>query len=244
MTSRSVRLNTTKGKVRMRVNNINIIDLIVLTRHITINLLLWLLVFIVFIILLINTPYLLLTGRNDNYLYVRSLNGISNIIELIDQNNNDNSQRSIIYDRANKEPYLIRYYLLFVDRVNFPFNIFIHKFMKGDDDEDPHDHPWGFFHIILSSGYWENVPMNISEHKFDRGFCKIWRPAGYWNIVSSDYTHRIELRDGEPKPWTIFVPFKRNNHWGFWIKQNDTEPWVKQNNEDYLRNKDVTKKMD
>jgi hypothetical protein len=126
-----------------------------------------------------------------------------------------------------------------VDRVNFPFNIFIHKFMKGDDDDDPHDHPWGFFHIILSSGYWENVPMKINEHKFDRGFGKVWRPAGYWNIVSSDYTHRIELRDGEPKPWTIFIPFKRNNNWGFWVKQNDTEPWVKQNNEDYLRNKDI-----
>lgn len=211
--------------------------MIILTRNLTINVILWLLVFIVFIIFIIHTPYAVFSGRDDNYLYIKSLNVISNIIELIDQNNKSNSRRSIIYDRADKEPYLIRYYMLFVDRVKFPFNIFIHKFMRGDDDEDPHDHPWGFFHIILSSGYWENVPMNISKHKFDRGFYKVWRSTGYWNIVSSDYTHRIDLREGEPKPWTIFIPFKRNNNWGFWVKQTDTERWKKKDHVNYLKNK-------
>jgi len=235
MTSRGVKFNTRKCKIQMQGNPIN--NLIILTRNITINVILWLLVFIVFIILLIHTPYSVFSGRTDNYLYIKSLNVISNIIELIDQHNQGNSRRTIIYDRANKEPYLIRYYMLFVDRVKFPFNIFIHKFVKGDDDEDPHDHPWGFFHIILSSGYWENVPMNISKHKFDRGFYKVWRSTGYWNIVSSDYTHRIELHDGEPKPWTIFIPFKRNNNWGFWVKQNDTERWIKREHVNYLKNK-------
>ena len=235
MTSRGVRLNTRKCKIKIQGNPIN--NLIILTRNLTINVILWLLVFIVFIIFIIHTPYAVFSGRDDNYLYIKSLNVISNIIELIDQNNKSNSRRSIIYDRADKEPYLIRYYMLFVDRVKFPFNIFIHKFMRGDDDEAPHDHPWGFFHIILSSGYWENVPMNISKHKFDRGFYKVWRSTGYWNIVSSDYTHRIDLREGEPKPWTIFIPFKRNNNWGFWVKQTDTERWKKKDHVNYLKNK-------
>lgn len=240
MTSRSVRLNRYKCKFKMHDNIIN--NLIILTRNITINVILLLLVFMVLIILLINTPYALLTRRNDNYLYLKSLNAISNVIELIDQNNNNNSRRTIIYNTKNKEPYLIRYYILFVDRVKFPFNIFIHKFIQGDDDDDPHDHPWGFFHIILSSGYWENVPMNIGKYKFDRGFYKVWRSTGYWNIVSSDYTHRIDLREGEPKPWTLFIPFKINNNWGFWVKQNDTERWKKIGHDNYLKNKSKKQK--
>jgi|GEM_PF-870913 len=241
MTSRTVRINKNNMKYKITDNYVN--KCIITTKQIFINIILWMLVLTTFALLIMNNVCKNVSKKMD-YIYLKSISVISQVIEYIDNNNKDNPRRSIIYDRTNKEPYLVRYYLLFKDREKFPFNVFIHKFIKGDDDEDPHDHPWGFFHIILSGGYWENVPMKISENKFDRGFCKVWRPAGYWNIVSSDYTHRIELRDGEPNPWTIFVPFKRNNHWGFWIKQNDTEPWVKQNNEDYLRNKDVTKKMD
>ena len=65
-------------------------------------------------------------------------------------------RKRIIMDRANKEPYLIRYYLLFIERKNFPFNIFIHHILK-DDDEDLHDHPWGFFSLILNGGYRETI---------------------------------------------------------------------------------------
>ena len=153
----------------------------------------------------------------------------------------DPSSRRLINDRANKEPYLVRYYMLFTDRDKFPFNVFIHKFMKGDDDEDPHDHPWGFFHIILSGGYWEEVPIDETEEtKFYKGFCKIWRRPGYWNIVNSDYTHRIELDDKKPKPWTLFVPFKRDNTWGFWTK-NNMNTWCKINHDVYLKNKNIDK---
>ena len=47
----------------------------------------------------------------------------------------------IINDRIDKEPYLERYYLFLRNRENFPFNIFLHKFLKSDSD-DLHDHPW------------------------------------------------------------------------------------------------------
>ena len=38
----------------------------------------------------------------------------------------------VILDRENHEPYLERYYLFLKDRKHFPFNIFLHKFLKGD----------------------------------------------------------------------------------------------------------------
>ena len=50
----------------------------------------------------------------------------------------------IIYARGDDEPYLERYYIFLKNRTSFPFNIFIHKFLKSDPD-DLHDHPWPWF---------------------------------------------------------------------------------------------------
>ena len=51
-------------------------------------------------------------------------------------------RKRIIMDRIENEPYLERYYLFLKERKTFPFNIFLHKFLKGDPD-DVHDHPAG-----------------------------------------------------------------------------------------------------
>jgi hypothetical protein len=145
-----------------------------------------------------------------------------------------------IMDRANDKPYLLRYYLLIRNRVNFPFNVFIHKFMKGDED-DIHDHPWGFFHIILSGGYWEYITVNDDGETLNQGMKKVWRPPGHWNIASTKYKHKVEL--GSEKPWTIFIPFGKravNEPWGFWEpprSDDASSAWTKTDNATYLSNK-------
>ena len=139
-------------------------------------------------------------------IYKAVLKILTLILDLFEYVNINDKRRRVIHDRSYKEQYLIRYYIFLKDRNNFPFNIFIHKFMKGDDDEDIHDHPWGFFHIILSGGYWEEVP--IDQNDLNKGIQKIWREPGYWNCVSADYKHRIELKD-DIKPWTIFIPLNK-----------------------------------
>ena len=145
-----------------------------------------------------------------------------------------------IMDRANDKPYLLRYYLLIRNRVNFPFNVFIHKFMKGDED-DIHDHPWGFFHIILSGGYWEYITVNDDGETLNQGMKKVWRPPGHWNIASTKYKHKVEL--GSEKPWTIFIPFGKravNEPRGFWeppSSDDASSSWTKTDNATYLSNK-------
>jgi hypothetical protein len=67
-------------------------------------------------------------------------------------------RKRIIMDRVNNEPYLERYYLFLKDREKFPFNIFLHKFLKGDPD-DVHDHPWPYATLIVKGGYYEWVPV-------------------------------------------------------------------------------------
>ena len=67
-------------------------------------------------------------------------------------------RKRIIYDRVHNEPYLERYYLFLKERKSFPFNVFLHKFLKGDPD-DVHDHPWPYATLILRGGYWEYTPV-------------------------------------------------------------------------------------
>ena len=124
----------------------------------------------------------------------------------------------IIKDRINEEPYLERYYLFIKDRKKFPFNIFLHKFLKSDPD-DMHDHPWGFFTLILWGGYWEYTPNG-----------KFWRAPGYWNKVDATWIHRVEL-DNETPCWTLFIPFQNNRIWGFY----KNEEWIE--SEQYFRSK-------
>ena len=66
-------------------------------------------------------------------------------------------RKRIIKDRLNDEPYLERYYLFLKERDRFPFNVFLHKFLKGDPD-DVHDHPWPYCTFILAGGYYEWIP--------------------------------------------------------------------------------------
>lgn len=123
----------------------------------------------------------------------------------------------IIKDRINKEDYLERYYLFLKDRNTFPFNIFLHKFLKSDPD-DLHDHPWNYRTLILAGGYWE----------YSRDGTKRWcGPFTFRTSLATSY-HRIELDEKVPYCWTLFIPGKKVREWGFLTDQG----WV--HNLEYL----------
>ena len=131
-------------------------------------------------------------------------------------------RKRIIYDRINNEPYLERYYLFLKERDRFPFNVFLHKFLKGDPD-DVHDHPWPYATLILKGGYYEYTP-NFENGKMI-GETKHWRGPGHFRICSANSYHRIELVSGITA-WTLFMPGPQKQEWGFlvnnkWI-HNDT----------------------
>lgn len=114
------------------------------------------------------------------------------------------SRYRVINDRQDTEPYLLRYYLFIKDRDYFPFNFFLHKFLKSDPD-DLHDHPWPFITIILYGGYW--------EHTIDGR--KTWWGAGTFRYASSETFHRVELDPNYPDVWTLFIPGPKQREWGF-----------------------------
>ena len=99
------------------------------------------------------------------------------------------------------DPYLLRWYLLRTK----PVAIYIHKFVRSDEDRALHDHPWDFIVIPIWQGYYEFS---------DKGKVRVWP---LWSCAHrySTYRHRVELVQGKPA-WSIFIRFERNREWGFW----------------------------
>ena len=132
-------------------------------------------------------------------------------------------RKRIVLDRESNEPYLERYYLFLKDRKRFPFNIFLHKFLKSDPD-DLHDHPWPYATLILKGGYYEWIP---TYDKNGKKLCEVakWRGPGHFRLCSANSFHRIEL-DPKVTAWTLFMPGPQQREWGFMVR----DTWVQWEN--------------
>ena len=134
-------------------------------------------------------------------------------------------RKRIIMDRESKEPYLERYYIFLKDRQLFPFNVFLHKFLKSDPD-DVHDHPWPYATLILKGGYYEWIPQFNPDGTLN---CEIrkWRGPGHFRICKPESYHRVELKPGVTA-WTLFMPGPQRREWGFLVDNK----WI--HNDNYL----------
>lgn len=140
-------------------------------------------------------------------------------------------RKRIVLDRVDNEPYLERYYLFLKDRERFPFNVFLHKFLKSDPD-DVHDHPWPYATLILKGGYYEWLPQ--FDHQGRKiGELQVWRGPGHFRISRANSFHRIELDPGVTA-WTLFMPGMKQRDWGFLVKNQ----WVQW--EQYLKQRKAT----
>jgi len=135
-------------------------------------------------------------------------------------------RKRIVMDRVENEPYLERYYLFLKDRKRFPFNIFLHKFLKSDPD-DVHDHPWPYATVILKGGYWEWIPHFDTVGR-KTGEYQVWRGPGHFRVSKANSFHRIEL-DPDITAWTLFMPGPKQRDWGFLVKNQ----WIQW--EQYLK---------
>lgn len=120
----------------------------------------------------------------------------------------------IIGGREN--PYLLRWYLL--PRNPF-FNVYLHRFLRSDDDRALHDHPWTNLSVILEGSYTEHTILAGGIHK------RTLRKAGDIVLRRAKSAHRIELSHGPCT--TLFVTGPKVREWGFhcpdtgWIHWKD-----------------------
>lgn len=141
------------------------------------------------------------------------------ILKLLDKL----GRKRIVMDRVNDQPYLERYYLFLKDRKNFPFNVFLHKFLKSDPD-DVHDHPWPYATLILKGGYYEWIP-DFDKTGRKIGETQYWRGPGHFRVCSADSFHRVELKK-DVECWTLFMPGPQKKDWGFLVNKDSSQQWI------------------
>lgn len=120
---------------------------------------------------------------------------------------------------GDKDPYMLRWFIIPRNRL---MNIYLHFFLRDDDDRALHDHPWWSISIPLTKGYIE-VTHNAKGYRYQ---CrKPLRPI----LRSARKAHRIALfRDnGYPvQGWSLFITGPKIRSWGFhcpkgWIHWKD-----------------------
>jgi len=102
------------------------------------------------------------------------------------------------------DPYLLRWFLIPRNRW---FNVYLHKFMRSDDDRALHDHPWWSLSLLLKGQYVNHTPDGSAIR---RRFSIM--------LMNATSPHRVELLDANPV-WTLFITGPRVREWGFWCPQ-------------------------
>jgi hypothetical protein len=102
------------------------------------------------------------------------------------------------------DPYLLRWWVIPRNRL---CNVYLHRFLRSDDDRALHDHPWVNLSILLRGSY--------VEHTIRAGGVHLATPrtAGDLKLRGPGHAHRIELVDGAC--WTLFLTGPRLRVWGF-----------------------------
>lgn len=113
-----------------------------------------------------------------------------------------------------QNPYLLRWYLL----PRNPFvNLYLHKFLRDDDDRALHDHPWWFVSWMVRGAYSE-VTDSRTLYRSTPSVC----------FRRALHRHRIVLdRDevGAVVPcWTIVLTGPKARTWDFWCPRGFI-PW-------------------
>lgn len=130
------------------------------------------------------------------------------------------------------DPYMRRWYV--IPRNPF-FNVYLHRFLRSDDDRALHDHPWFNLSIVLDGAYTEHTIAAGGIHH------RTLRRRGEIVLRSPWRAHRVELLtsnhtvlrpDGRPTSFpmpfhalTLFITGPRMRAWGFHCPERGWVHW-------------------
>lgn len=115
------------------------------------------------------------------------------------------------------DPYLLRWHV--IPRNRF-FNVYLHQFLRSDDDRALHDHPWFWLSVLLRGSYIEHTIAAGGIHhqkQYDAGSVRFHRAT---------YAHRLEVIPGK-NAWTLFITGPKVRDWGFHCPQVGWVMWQK-----------------
>jgi len=132
------------------------------------------------------------------------------------------------YIGGRQRPYLLRWYLIPRNRW---LNIYLHKFLRDDDDRALHDHPWWFVSVMLWGSYIEtrDIPVRGDGFQTDKRSDVLRSFPSIAFRLATD-RHRVALpKDdyGRPVPcWTLVITGPKVREWGFHCPKGFV-PWHK-----------------
>jgi hypothetical protein len=109
------------------------------------------------------------------------------------------------------DPYLYRWFV--IPRNRF-LNVYLHKFLRSDDDRALHDHPWPFFSWLLKGEYLEYAGTPPNPHP-RRRWSVAYRPAKWLHRVALVCRFNPDGTYGEQPAWTLIVTGPKIRDWGF-----------------------------
>jgi hypothetical protein len=104
---------------------------------------------------------------------------------------------------GEEQAYLRRWWLIPRNPV---FNVYLHQFLRSDDDRALHDHSYVNLSYILKGNYVEHTILAGGVHWAVR----YW--AGQYRLRLPWTAHRIEI---DQPCWTLFITGPRMREWGF-----------------------------
>lgn len=123
--------------------------------------------------------------------------------------------------------YLLRWWL--IPRNRF-LNVYLHCFLRDDDDRALHDHPWCWASVLLDGSYIEHTIAAGGIHRHQL------RTAPSIKVAGPRVAHRVELLPIETphgpsanrRPcWTLFITGPRVREWGFHCPEEGWVHWQK-----------------
>lgn len=109
---------------------------------------------------------------------------------------------------SEDNPYLKRWWII---SRNHLFNIYLHQFLRSDDDRALHDHPWFNCSILLNGEYIEHT-KKTQRYRF----------VGHIYFRHPWIAHRVELLTDKKifsPVLTLFITGPRMRNWGFHCPQ-------------------------
>jgi hypothetical protein len=102
----------------------------------------------------------------------------------------------------------------------------LHNFLRGDNDRQPHDHPWWFVTLILQGGYTDLTPCPACngtgwEDETRGRPCYACRGVGELEDVLHPgslrfrpalHRHRVKTSGS----WSLIITGRNARQWGFW----------------------------
>lgn len=137
------------------------------------------------------------------------------------------SKVEVICGHGSDSPYLVRYHL-----INNRFGkLYLHYFLRSDLD-DPHDHPWDFWTLMLQGAYTEEL-YNWRTRSFQQTRrtpnlnALIGRRAEDIHRIVVDQEYDMNSTDEWRKaPMTLFFARSKRQEWGFVENYRDGPQWM------------------